>query len=97
MSNDEREVTGIERVTPEVVELAKEHGFAVKLVGDVASREVGPRLIPSDHPLNVSGSLNAIMVETDVAGPITMVGAGAGPKETSSAIMGDILRVADNL
>jgi len=88
-------VEGIDSVTAEAVELAKEHGFVVKLVGDVAGRRVGPRLVPVDHPLNVSGSLNAILVETDVAGDITLTGAGAGPRETSSALLGDVLEVLD--
>ncbi len=90
-------VVGIEDVTPESVELAKEYGYAVKLVGDVAAQEVSPRLVPLDHPLNVGGNLNAVLVDTDVAGEITLVGAGAGPRETSSAILGDILAVAESI
>jgi homoserine dehydrogenase len=90
-------IRGIDGVTPEAVEVAKEHGYAIKLVGDVAAKEVSPRLVPLDHPLNVSGNLNAILVETDVAGEITLVGAGAGPKETSSALMSDILAIAEGL
>ncbi len=88
-------VEGISSVSAEAVELALEHGFVVKLVGDVAGRRVGPRLVPQEHPLNVSGSLNAILVETDVAGDITLTGAGAGPRETSSALLGDVLEVLD--
>jgi len=88
-------VEGIERITPEAVELAKQYGFVIKLVGDVAGREVSPRLIPEDHPLNVGGSLNAVQVETDIAGNITLIGRGAGPKETSSAILSDIIAVAE--
>jgi homoserine dehydrogenase len=90
-------VEGIEGVTPEAIELAKEHGFAIKLVGDVAGGRVGPRLVPQEHPLNVSGSLNAILIETDTAGDITLIGSGAGPKETSSAILGDVLEVSDRM
>jgi len=50
--------------------------------------------VPAEHPLNVPGNLNAIQVQTDIAGPITLVGAGAGPKETSSSILSDILAIA---
>ncbi|MFH0863346.1 MAG: homoserine dehydrogenase [Candidatus Altiarchaeota archaeon] len=90
-------VTGIEGVTPEALELAKDYGYAIKLVGDVAAAEVSPRMIPVEHPLNVPGNLNAVLVEADTAGDITLIGAGAGPKETSSAILGDILEIADRL
>jgi homoserine dehydrogenase len=90
-------VVGVDGVTHEAVELAKEYGYAVKLIGDVAGRSVGPRLIPVEHPLNVPGSLNAILVETDTAGDITLIGAGAGPKETSSAVIGDMISVAECL
>jgi len=90
-------VTGIEGVTAEAIELAKDYGYAIKLVGDIAGKEVSPRLIPVEHPLNVPGNLNAILVETDVAGDITLIGAGAGAKETSSAILSDILAVAERL
>jgi homoserine dehydrogenase len=90
-------VTGIEGVTPEAIELAKDYGYAIKLVGDVAAAEVGPRMVPVEHPLNVPGNLNAVLVETDLADDITLIGAGAGPKQTSSAILGDILEVAERL
>ncbi|MBD3389217.1 MAG: homoserine dehydrogenase [Candidatus Altiarchaeales archaeon] len=88
-------VVGITGVTPEAVDLAKEHGYTIKLVGDIAAKEVSPRLVPLDHPLNVGGSLNAVLVDTDVAGEITLIGAGAGPRETSSAIMSDINAIAE--
>jgi len=90
-------IEGIKRVTPEAIELAKEYGYTIKLVGDVAAKEVGPMLVPIDHPLNVRGSLNAILIETDIAGKITMVGHGAGPRETSSALMADIIAIAECL
>jgi len=90
-------VVGVDSITSDAVELAKDHGFVIKLVGDVAAREVSPRLIPVEHPLNVPGNRNAILVETDLANDITLIGAGAGPKETSSAVLGDILDVADRL
>jgi homoserine dehydrogenase len=90
-------VSGIEGITSETVELASEYGFAIKLVGDVKNREVSPRLVALDHPLNVPGNLNAVLVQTDTAGDISLIGAGAGPKETSSAILGDVLSIADLL
>ena len=87
-------VTGITEITSEAVELAKKHGYAIKLVGDIQQLEVSPRLIPESHPLNVSGSLNALMLNTDVARDITLVGRGAGARETSSSIVSDIVSIA---
>lgn len=90
-------VVGIRDITPDTVDLAKKHGYAVKLIGDVSHLEVSPRMIPLDHPINVGGSLNAIMLDTDTAGEITLIGYGAGPKETSSAILSDLIEVAESI
>lgn len=97
VSYADMKVLGITEISAESMELAKKHGYAIKLVGDVLSLEVSPRLIPVSHPLNVSGSLNALMLNTDLAGDVTLIGRGAGPKETSSAIVSDILAVAELL
>lgn len=88
-------VVGIRRIRPEAIRLAQEAGYAVKLIG-VAKRdslEVGPKLVPVGHPLAVSGVLNAVMFETDLAREITITGFGAGPRETSSALLGDLIDI----
>jgi homoserine dehydrogenase len=90
---------GILRVTPEVIRLAHEAGFAVKLVGTASDRvlEVGPRLVPLHHPLAVSGTLNAVTFELDLAREITLTGFGAGPQETSSSLLGDLVDIHQSL
>lgn len=90
-------ITGIREVTPEAVELAKKNNYVIKLIGDVGMLDVSPRLIPINHPLNVSGSLNAIMIENDIAKNITVIGHGAGPLETASSIFSDILRICGDV
>ncbi|MEA1924868.1 MAG: homoserine dehydrogenase [Candidatus Altiarchaeota archaeon] len=90
-------IQGIRDVTPEAVDLAKKHGYVIKLIGDVRRMEVSPRLIPVDHPLNVSDSLNAIMIDSDVAGELTLVGHGAGARETSSSIYSDVIEIAEGI
>ena len=86
-------IDGIREVTPESIELAKKHGFVIKLIGDVSKLEVSPRLIPLNHPLNVSGTLNAVTLDMDIAGTLTLVGHGAGEIETASSIFSDILDI----
>ncbi|MFH0859873.1 MAG: homoserine dehydrogenase [Candidatus Altiarchaeota archaeon] len=97
VSYKDLKVEGITDVTQEALELARKHNYAIKLIGDVSQLEVSPRLVPISHPLNVSGSLNAIMLKTDVAGEITLIGKGAGPRETSSAVLGDVLEIVSKI
>jgi len=86
-------VKGIRDVSPDSLGLAKKHGYAIKLIGDVVNMEVSPRLVPLNHPLNVSGTLNAVMLETDIAGPLTLVGHGAGRIQTASSVFSDIMEI----
>ena len=90
-------VVGISGITPEAIDLAKKNGFVIKLIGDVKKLEVSPRIVPKNHPLNVDGTLNAIMLETDVASDITIIGRGAGARETASALFSDVLGIAMEL
>jgi homoserine dehydrogenase len=87
------EITGIEDITQEAIELAKKHNYVIKLIGDVNRLEVSPRLVPTNHPLNVSGALNAITINSDIAKNITIVGHGAGGIETASSLFSDILDI----
>lgn len=86
---------GIRRIRPEAIRLAQEAGYAVKLIGvaKLDSLEVGPKLVPVGHPLAVSGTLNAVTFETDLAREVTITGFGAGPRETSSALLSDLIDI----
>jgi homoserine dehydrogenase len=90
-------VKGIQEITPDAIELAKKHGFVIKLVGDVNGLEVSPRLVPLHHPLNVSGTLNAIMLDTDIAGTLTLVGHGAGKIQTASSVLADVIDIMKDM
>jgi len=84
---------GIRGITAEAVSLAKKSNFAIKLIGTIDKNlEVAPKLVPTNHPLCVHGTLNAVHLETDLAKEITLVGYGAG-KETVSAVLNDVLTV----
>ena len=88
-------VTGITRVGPDATRLAREAGQTIKLVGTAkrGSLEVGPKLVPLGHPLAVGGTLNAVTFELDLAREISITGFGAGPKETSSSLLGDLIDI----
>lgn len=89
------QIQGIRGITPEAINLAKDGGYVIKLIGEVSSNrlDVSPRLVPINHPLNVGGALNVAAFDTDVAGEITIVGKGAGAIETNSAILSDVISI----
>lgn len=87
-------IKGITEVTRESVEKAKLDGRTIKLVGRMAKRAtVAPEEIPITHPLNVSGTYNAVTFDTHPAGEITIVGKGAGGKETASSVIRDLIEI----
>lgn len=92
---DDVRVEGITEIGHEVTRLARETGNEVKLVGIASTDrlEVAPKLVPSGDPLVVKGSLNSVTLKTDLAKEITITGFGAGPRETSSALLGDIVNI----
>jgi homoserine dehydrogenase len=98
-SLEDVEITGIDLLTSNALGLAEEQGCTIRLIAEsVPARKilrVSPRIIPRDHPLVVDGTLNAITLETDMAGEIAMIGKGAGSVETASAIIGDLLYIRD--
>jgi homoserine dehydrogenase len=92
---------GIDRVTDDALRLAAGHDSTIRLVGEIIPDQdiyrVSPRILPKNHPLVVEGSLNAITIQTDLAGNLTFIGKGAGSFETTSAIMSDIFYILDIL
>lgn len=97
---DRVERTGITKVTPAQIEEAKKNGRAVKLIAglDVGAQlraYVEPKEIPMSHPLaSINGATNAITVTTDNLGNVTLIGPGAGRKETGQALLGDMIRMS---
>jgi len=96
---DDVDRTGIDRLTPEAIRLAEEGDCTIRLIAEADKSSgllrVSPRIIRKNHPLVVEGSLNAISIETDLAKEITLIGKGAGSIETASAIIGDLLFIAE--
>lgn len=91
-------ITGITGITEEAIALAKSRNMVIRLIGEVTATklEVAPRLIPKGHPLAVNGTLNAAQILSDLAGPVTITGRGAGRLETASAVLSDLISVMDD-
>jgi len=91
--------TGISDLTVDALWMAEETGHSIRLIASLYPEknllEVSPRLISKTNPLVVSGTLNAVTVETEYAGAITFIGRGAGSVETASAILADLLFITD--
>jgi homoserine dehydrogenase len=95
---------GITSITALQIETARRAGYTVKLLaiceragenGEGLVARVHPALIPLDHPLAaVRGAYNAVFVEAESAGRLMFYGAGAGGKETASAVLGDLVSAA---
>ncbi len=93
------DITGIDSLTTDALALAEELDCTIRLIGEIIPEKrvlkVSPRILSKDHPLVVRDTLNAVTVETDMAGEVTLIGRGAGSRETASAIISDILFIRD--
>ncbi|EMA34368.1 homoserine dehydrogenase [Haloarcula japonica] len=92
---DDAEVEGIQEISGSALELARADGRTVRLIAEVVegSVRVGPRLVPDNAPLAVSGTRNIAQLETEHAGQLNISGRGAGGPETASAVLADIGRL----
>jgi homoserine dehydrogenase len=95
---------GISRLQARDFRYARELGYAIKLLAiakrdkDSIEARVHPVFIPEDSLLaKVDGVYNAILVEGDLVGQVIFYGEGAGPRATSSAIVSDIIKIAQDI
>ena len=94
-SLEDADVSGIQNVPGSALELAAEDGRTIRLIGE-ATREgvrVGPRLVPENGPLAVTGTRNIVQIETRHAGSLHNSGRGAGGPETATAVLSDVGRL----
>ena len=89
---------GIEHITAEDVEYARDLGLGLKLIGTAErvdggiSVRVHPAFLYPGHPLaSVNGAFNAVTVESEAITEITLSGPGAGGPQTASAVLGDVV------
>jgi homoserine dehydrogenase len=95
---------GISRLQARDFRYAGELGYAIKLLaiakrtGDSIEARVHPVFISEDSLLaKVDGVYNAILVEGDLVGQVIFYGQGAGPRATSSAVVSDIIKIAQDI
>jgi homoserine dehydrogenase len=93
---------GISDIEPVDIEFAKQSGYAIKLLAitktssDMLEMRVHPTMIPRTHLLaNINGVYNAIFVKGDLIGENLFYGEGAGARPTSSAVVSDIIAIAN--
>jgi homoserine dehydrogenase len=95
---DEVRYEGIERITPDDMQYARDLGLGLKLIGTAEringglSVRVHPAFLYPGHPLaSVAGPFNAVTVEAPDITEITISGPGAGGPQTASAVLGDLI------
>ena len=94
-SLEDATVEGIQSIPGSALDLAAEDGRTIRLIGE-ATRDgvrVGPRLVPENGPLAVTGTRNIVQIETRNAGSLHSSGRGAGGPETATAILSDVGRL----
>jgi homoserine dehydrogenase len=88
-------VEGIQSIPGSALGLAAEDGRTIRLIGE-ATRDgirVGPRLVPENGALAVTGTRNIVQIETRNAGSLHSSGRGAGGPETATAVLSDVGRL----
>ena len=94
-------IEGIDKILAEDVVNAEQKELRYRHVADIVldengelSGSVGPVLVDTNHPLyGVDGVDNAIIVETEYLGALTLIGPGAGMYPTASAMISDFLHI----
>lgn len=108
VSLDDVHREGITEVGAADVRAAQLQGCVVKLLAicerssdaagnDTVSVRVHPAMLPREHPLaGVRGAFNAVYLEAEAAGQLMFYGPGAGGQPTASAVLGDVVAVAQH-
>jgi homoserine dehydrogenase len=89
---------GIEHLTADDLEYARELGLGLKLIGTAErvdgglSVRVHPAFLYGAHPLaSINGPFNAVTIESPAITEVTLSGPGAGGPQTASAVLGDVV------
>jgi homoserine dehydrogenase len=94
-------IEGIANITLADIAAADELGYRIKLLGVAERTEKGmeqrvhPTMVAKSEPLaQTMGVLNAVTIDGDAIGSLTLVGPGAGGDATASAVAADICDIA---
>lgn len=94
-------VQGIREVSVQDIEIGRQHGYVMKLLGlsefDGEHMEISvqPTFLPENHQLAaVHDAMNAVFVNGNAVGETMFYGPGAGSLETASAIVADVMEIA---
>ncbi|MEH7123040.1 MULTISPECIES: homoserine dehydrogenase [unclassified Bacillus (in: firmicutes)] len=97
---DESIREGIRGITPEQIEIFSSLGFRFKHVASIERTASGilctvkPVLVNEQHPFyHVEGVQNAVSIDGDIVGNISLQGPGAGMLPTASAIIEDLAHI----
>ena len=96
VSMDDLQVSGISGISGADIEAARAQGQRYKLIAQAtpAGGSVAATRLPVTDPLaSVGGATNAITLETDLLGAVTLIGPGAGGRETGAALLADLLAI----
>jgi len=101
---DQIYIEGIEKITLDDLNAADELGYKIKLLGVALDsghgieQRVHPALVPHGRPISgVDGVFNAVVAHGDFLGQIMLEGKGAGEGPTASAVVADILDIANGV
>lgn len=101
---DDVHCEGITSLAPSDFRYARELGYTIKLLAIGKDTEHGlelrvhPTFLPSSSLLaNVDGVFNAVQVDGDLVGRILLYGRGAGAGPTASAVVADLIDLAQRL
>lgn len=93
---------GISHVSTLDIDFARELGYTIKLLAIAKARQdriearVHPVLVPSGALLaNIKDEFNAVEIVGNAAGPQVLYGRGAGQMPTASAVVSDLLDLAE--
>jgi homoserine dehydrogenase len=100
---DEFNVAGIRKLSPADCDLAEVMGFRIRhiaraaRIGEAIDLAVEPVLLPDWHLLaNVEEEYNAVYLSYRSAGDLSFFGKGAGGLPTASAVLGDLIDLAQD-
>lgn len=101
---EEIHTEGITKISAADIKYAKKLGRSMKLLalsykmGDSYCAMVAPFMLDAAHPLySVNGVFNAVFVHGNMLGDAMFYGSGAGKLPTASAVVADIIDIANHI